>query len=190
MARLCERVVTLMHVVRSQAIRSLLSSAVLVTRSRVACASYALLGTALVANGSHGQAPSKPIFRYIDIAPCGRIELGTRFDPSGRAVRQNDTTFRLIPHCFGDADQILVHVGARQRVTSFDFSYGVGDSLATHDAYYRTLIGAPFAVDTTGPGVHTVQWRDSTTILTLFRNRRGFEVRSYARLADRLGSTK
>jgi hypothetical protein len=135
--------------------------------------------------GAQQQQQRPPIFRYISIAPCGRIDLGDQFEPGGRAVRENDSTFRLIPECFGDAEQILVHVTPQMRVTSFDFAYAAGDSLDVFLAEYRQTLGPPTAVDTSGSGVHTIEWRDAQTTFTFFRRRNGATVSIYSRLADR-----
>jgi len=150
---------------------------------RMRWTSIALWLLALHGNGSAQER--KPIFRHISIQPCGRIELGARFRPMLRAARQDDSTFRLIPQCFGDAEQILVHVSPQMLVTSFDFSYAEGDSLALFVAEYRQSLGPPISVDTTGQGVHAVVWRDDRTMFTLLRRKAGATVRTYARLADR-----
>lgn len=139
----------------------------------------------LALHGGGSAQERKPIFRHISIQPCGRIELGARFRSILRAVRQNDSTFRLIPQCFGDAEQILVHVSPHMLVTSFDFAYAAGDSLAVFVAEYRQSLGPPISVDTSGQGEHTVVWRDAHTMFTLLRRKAGATVRTYARLADR-----
>jgi hypothetical protein len=128
-----------------------------------------------------------PIFRYISIAPCGRLELDSAFVPRGRATQQDDSTFRLISQCFGGAEQILVHVTAAGRISSFEFAYGADTSLARHVAIFAADLGAPLRVDTIGPNPHRVLWRDSLTDFLVIRRPGNQQV--FARLSNRAVST-
>lgn len=146
---------------------------------------YAALGILPTVLPRFSQQARTPIFRYINIEPCGRLDLDSTFSPRGRAVVQNDSTFRLIPRCFGGAEQLLVHVSGAHHITAFEFAYGSAQSLASYVLDYERSIGPPSRVDTTAGTTHVVVWEDARTEFTLFRRIRSGRADSFARLSNR-----
>jgi len=153
-------------------------------------AALTLAATSLAAQTS----PPTPIFRYINIQPYGRIELGGPFaqvsvlgapispglyelvGPGGRAVQ------------YADTKTILIELSSANLVRAFYFHYLPGvQSFAQREAEYVESLGVPerFKYDSAGSHVLRSRWRDPKTTFELIEITKSDTARIFSVLRDR-----
>jgi hypothetical protein len=142
-----------------------------------------LLSPAASALGQ-GATMQQDIFRYIAIAPCGRLELGDSLDPGNRATRLNDSTFSLVPACFGGSVQILVFVTPTYRIYAFQFLYDTPETYPSLVASYRKSLGPPTATGGMNDGPGFTWWDDGKTRFEIAQHRSGARRGLTSRLTD------
>ena len=129
----------------------------------VVVTSYVLIGIghAALLLGQTTQTVT-PIFRHINIAPCGRLELGQVWHRDARAVAISATTYRVVPGCFGGADRIDIDVSVDGTIQRFTFHYSKDRSYDVFLRSYTQLLG-PALVTHSGENERSAIWEDGRT---------------------------
>ncbi len=102
-------------------------------------------------------APSASIFRYIDIAPYGRIELGAPFGADSLVTQISDSVVELPRQTFGGTDRITIHLTPDRKVYAMSFLYPQGTSYDAMVESYTEDLGPPTRMN------HGVYWDDRRT---------------------------
>jgi hypothetical protein len=140
------------------------------------CVALAAIGSCAGGTPPSAPAPSRAIFREIDISPFGAIGLGAPLasGAAGLAVAAGQHLFVIRPPHprFADADSILVRLDAAQRVVALYFVYHAGKDYPAAVADYESSLGRParrVAKDSAGGRLERVTWRDKRTRFDLTR---------------------
>jgi hypothetical protein len=142
----------------------------------------------------HAQRAPEPIFRYINIAPYGRIELGGPFQQVsalGDPVAPN--LYRLIGPAgraaqYADTEAILIELSDAHLVRAFYFTYLAGiQSFAEREAEYVNALGTPerLAYDSAQAHIKRSTWRDTQTEFELLEVTSKESKRVLSALRDR-----
>lgn len=111
------------------------------------------------------EATSESIFRYVDLGPLGRFELGEPFDHVVRlAIEESPFTYRLREGVFGGAESIIVTTDESGIVRLISFEYGTGYDWSEKLTTYVAFLGQP-----THSSETEVVWDDGQTEFSLTR---------------------
>ena len=142
-------------------------------------------------------AQTPPIFRYISIAPYGRLELGGPFAHRAQLGKPlGPQLYELqgpggVHAQFADTERLLIELDNKDRIRTFYFLYLPGKAFGPAKAEYVESLGQPAAerrYDSAGVAVKRAVWQDAKTEFELraARPKDGPE-RVASRLRDRTG---
>ena len=107
--------------------------------------------------------PAVSIFRFIDITPYGRIELGAPFGADSLAHEVSEGVVELLPRTFGGADRIILYLTLDRRVYGMAFIYARSTSYEQTVQSYVDNLGQPVRTD------RETYWEDGRTRFAIRR---------------------
>lgn len=130
-----------------------------------------LLWAACTAHPSDPPSTSAQIqvFRYVDIAPYGRLVLGSQFAAESVAHRASDSVYILKAGTFGGAREIRVYVSPGRKIVAFEFDYSGSTEYASLLASYSKDLGPPSGTSLDQDGTARMYWVDRKTRFELVR---------------------
>ena len=153
-----------------------------------------LLAILLVANGCMPGCVVIPvdtsrhfdaIYRYINVGPGERLNLGEPFRVTSLATRINDSTYVLHREAIPDPDSIEIHVNAHNIVYAMDFIYRDHETFGSLMATYVKSLGPPSRTSN-----QDAAWEDDTTRFQILWTGGDTVGSVRSRITDRSGSAE